>query len=113
MNVVIAIVSNAWIDSVQSTREVFWKSRIDVLFQHSYFDDFFTAVGVKTLFHLVDNRHDSSAKDHDSSAKKSVWNIVVSIITNIFLFVLGLLTLGLFWPAKLRRRILSAGINYN
>ncbi len=125
LNVVIAIVSKAWEDSVKNTEEVFWKSRIDTLFQHSFFHEFFSAFGHSNLFQRVDEHdidksnifqhNDSSAKDHDSSAKKSFWNIVLKIIAsiyNIFLFVLGLLTLGLFWPTKLRNRILSAGIKY-
>ncbi len=150
---VIAIVSKAWEDSSHNTREVFWKSRIDVLFQHSYFEGYFTRVEdgmCQRLFQFVDRHDESSIKEEDSSSMsvwnmvvlvwknkivvlkeeadsssaksvwdmvvsstELVWNMVMSTMANIFLFVLGLLTLGLFWPTKLRRGILSAGIRYS
>ena len=36
MNVVIAIVSDAWGDSKEPSRKVFWKSRVEFLFQYRF-----------------------------------------------------------------------------
>mmetsp|Transcript_1247 Transcript_1247/g.879 ORF Transcript_1247/g.879 Transcript_1247/m.879 type:complete len:92 (-) Transcript_1247:73-348(-) len=43
--------------------------------------------------------------------KTSFLRLLISFIANVFWFVLGLVTFGLFWPRKLRQYILSAGMN--
>ncbi len=107
LNVVIAIVSNAWDDSVDDTREVFWKSRVEVLFQYRVFknvigtDSFFLG----PLFKQIDKVGICSI-----SGKMSFWKLLISVTINVFWFVLGLFTFGLLWPKKLRYRILHAGM---
>lgn len=100
--------SNAWDDSIDETREVFWTSRIDVLFQYRFFK---RVVGNKSIlgsiFGIID-RFDMSMDGGDK--KMPLWKFLLSSILNLLWLILGLVTLGLCWPLSLRRRILSAGM---
>lgn len=106
LNVVIAIVSNAWDDSIEDTKEVFWQSRVDVLFQYRFFK---SVVGKKSwfgsLFRIIDS-FDIFANYNEMPT----WKVLLSCILYFVWFILGLVTFGLFWPLSLRRKILSAGM---
>lgn len=101
LNVVIAIVSNAWDDAEETTRLIFWQSRVDVLFQY------------RKLFrrhHDLLNRLNSGNQDFAPLQTGSVVMTTVNFVKNIFHFLLGLPTMGILWPYSLRVKILSAGM---
>jgi len=121
LNVVIAIVSNAWDDSIDDTREVFWQSRVELLFQYRIFKG---CLGSDSIFSPLFNLADSvdffgneTKNKKVEGANSSLWKSWKSFATKIFWFasnilwfVLGLGTCGLLWPRELRIRILSAGM---
>ena len=102
----IAIVSNAWDDSIDNTREVFWKSRVEVLFQYRVLK---SVIGTDSfmgpLFRQVDKVDICTV-----SGKVSFWKLIITYTTTIFWCVLGLLTFGLFCPRAVRHKILSTGM---
>ena len=72
LNVVIAIISNAWNDSVESTRQVFWKSRMEILFQWrflkriaSYRIGLLVQIDKVNLFNLSDEKTFLSFENDD------------------------------------------------
>ena len=106
---VIAIVSNAWDDSIDDTKEVFWQSRVDILFQYRFFKNI---IGKKScfgfLFRMIDSASVFSTKKEDS--KICFCHLLLKLVLDFVWFLLGLITLGLGWPEKIRQNILSAGM---
>ena len=100
LNVVIAIVSNSWDDSLDTAKEVFWKSRVELLFQYRRFKLPYADL----LFGFVDNKVFTLPDD------PSFVTMAFLLTANLFWLLLGFPTLGFLWPEKFRRDILSAGI---
>jgi hypothetical protein len=92
---VIAIVSNAWDESEDESIDVFWKSRVELVFQYRVFKKT-RLVCFRRAFHYIDNRKQ--------------WETIPDVMISIFFLILGFPTLGLFWSQKTRCAILSAGM---
>lgn len=107
LNVVIAIVSNAWDDSIDETREVFWRSRVEVLFQYRFFKNILGKKScIGTLFNFID-----SFALWSSSENMSFGRLLFSVVVDLIWTIFGLGSFGIFWPQNLRRQILSAGMD--
>lgn len=108
LNVVIAIVSNAWDESIDETKEVFWASRVNVLFQYRFFKNF---LGKKScfrpLFDLIDRQSTTGVCSYENMP---LWKVLLHSIADLISFVLGCVTLGIAWPQQIRERILSTGM---
>ncbi len=102
--------SNAWDDSAEDTREVYWESRIEVLYQYRFFDRLCCKGStIQSFFESLDGLSDLN-DSNGKNGKKSFWRMFTSFLKNVFWFILGLVTLGLFWPRQVRRKILWYGI---
>lgn len=119
---VIAIVSNAWDASKEKAKKVYWISRVELLFQYRYFTkmrnkDHLTfgwlnnllCIFYGTFRPLFDYIDDDERFDFNNNHWKNIQELPIFIIC----FLLGLPTLGVFWPKSLRRAILSTGMVIN
>lgn len=101
LNVVIAIVSNAWDDSDTETQEVFWESRLSMLFNYRSFQRLVRDKKCGRIYRMIESTDIDSLSDLKS---------FVDLPKNILCLTLGLFTFGLCWPTSLREKILSTGM---
>ena len=97
------------------TRGVFWKSRVEILFQYRFLKRFRNRNYF--IFDMIDGMefsHIFEQKTKDSAAKSKTKSSFASLMFSIkymIVFLIGLVTLGIFWPTPLRRTILSTGMS--
>ena len=81
---VIAIVSNAWDDSNEDARAVFWQSRVEVLFQYKLLKRCLgTRSVMRPLFDFIDRTGFCGKQTNKSGEETPLWKLVISFIINL------------------------------
>ena len=91
---------------MENTKEVFWKSRVEVLVTYKFFK---RVIGNDSCFRVLFKRIDA-ADVCAISKEKNFFSMLKSLVINMVWLVLGFVTFGICWPQKLRCRILSTGM---
>ena len=107
LNVVIAVITNAWDGSAAHTKENFWRFKLTYLFGFSPYMTlrplrrmFFRLLGDRSLFAYMDRNGERVMHGTPS---------LFDYLVFIYFLPLGLVTFGVFWSKSLRRYILSLG----
>ena len=95
--------SNAWDDADNETQEVFWESRVSMLFHYRFFQRFVREKKIGPIYRAIESVDICSYHG---------WKSVLNMPKNMLCLILGLFTFGVCWPTSLREKILSTGMEF-